>query len=84
VVKVSKQKLIIEEVEQFDKISIEDLVEGVFVHVGSDFLALSVDLVQNYPKTLRGLWSCHTSTTTQMGGSPFHSCSSTGLPKPQR
>jgi len=27
VVKVSKQKLIIEEVEQFDKISIEDLVE---------------------------------------------------------
>ena len=31
VVKVNKQKLIMEEVEQFDDISIENLVEGVFV-----------------------------------------------------
>ena len=31
VVKVNKQKLIMEEVEQVDDISIENLVEGVFV-----------------------------------------------------
>ena len=43
-----------EEVEQFDNISIEDLVEGVSVSVNSDPLTLIADVVQNYRKTLRG------------------------------
>lgn len=83
-VKVNKQKLIVEEVEQFDDIPIEDLVEGGFVHIRSDLLALSADLVQNYRKTLRGSCFCRMSTTTRMGGSLSHSCSSTGLQEPQR
>lgn len=33
VVKINKQKLIMEEVEQFDDISIEDLAEGMFSHL---------------------------------------------------
>lgn len=35
VVKINKQKLIMEEVEQFDNISIEDLAEGTFITLPS-------------------------------------------------
>lgn len=48
--KVNKQHLIIEEVEQFDEISIEDLVDGVSVTANSCFLALNTHLRAELPE----------------------------------
>jgi len=54
VFKVNKQRLIIEEVEQFDEISIEDLIDGVSVTENYCFLALNTDpraeLPENAPR----------------------------------
>jgi hypothetical protein len=50
VLKVNKQNLIMEEVEQFDKISIEDLAEGVSITASSDSLALNTDARPELPE----------------------------------
>jgi len=73
-----------EEVEQFDNISIEDLVEGVSVSANSDPLTLTTDVVQNYQKILRGSSSCHMSIPTKTAESLSRSCSSIGLLIPVR
>ena len=73
-----------EEVEQFDNISIEELVEGVSVSASFDSLTLTTDVVKSYQKTLRGSSSCHMSKTTTMGESLSRSCSLIGLLQPAR
>ena len=45
VVKINKAKLILEEVEQFESISIEELAEGVPVSANPDPLTLITDIV---------------------------------------
>ena len=42
VVKINKQKLIIEEVEQFDNISIEDLAEGATPYFSMRYIKLDI------------------------------------------
>jgi len=74
-----------EEVEQFDNISIEDLAEGVSVPTNSDLHTLTTDdVVQSYRKTLRGSSSYRTSRTTKMGESLSLSCSLIGLLPPAK
>lgn len=79
-IKVNKVKLVIEEVEQFDDISFEDLVEGVFVSASPSPLGLMMEFGQSYRKTPQGSSSYPMNTTTVMGENPSRSFSSIGLP----
>ena len=58
VIKINKQKLVMEEVEQFDDISIEDLAEGVCTYcTSSPCLAIVLDRLS--PSLLRPSWGTY-------------------------
>ena len=78
ILKINKQKLIMEEVETFDEISIADLVEGASVLTCSRILILITEFVQIYRKMLRDLSSCLMNTLTRMGERASRSFSSIG------
>ena len=63
VVKINKQKLVMEEVEQFDNITIEDLAEGAPPHVCAPRAAASDRLhrPQSCPRTRRATSCSRTS-----------------------
>ncbi|KAJ6502369.1 hypothetical protein C8R45DRAFT_1092231 [Mycena sanguinolenta] len=50
VIKINKAKLILEEVEQFDSISIEELAEGTSYFVAAITLHLALELPENSPR----------------------------------
>ena len=54
IVKINKQKLVMEEVEQFDDISIEDLAEGVYTYIASLFGHRARSLVSFPPVAVMG------------------------------
>lgn len=83
-VKVNKAKFEMEEVETFDEISIEGLVEGASVSASFIDLMLTTEFVQSYPNTLRGSSFFLVNAITRMGESPSRSSSSIGYPKHPR
>lgn len=78
VVKVNKAKLIMEEVEQFDNISLEDLGEGAYHQYRTYIPCLSV-IFQSFRSNHRDTLCCLTNSTIKMAGNHFPSYSSTGL-----
>ena len=78
VIKINKQKLIMEEVEQFESITLEDLAEGALPSVFWLCADASNISPQNYQKILLDTCFYRTSSIIKMVANRFLWCSSTG------